>query len=262
MSETDPNESLVLVAIDEAVATVRLNRPHVNNALDLALMGALVDTLASLDRDNAVRAIVVTGDDRAFSAGADIADLATMSAVEVHRRPNLDRWERIRKLRKPLIAAVTGYALGGGCELAMACDMIVAGESARFGQPEVNLGIIPGGGGTQRLVRAVGKARAMELILTGRTMGAREAFDAGLVTEVVVDELCVMRAQHLAAIIATKPPLAVQLAKAAILKAFDTALEAGLEFERRSFELLFATDDRREGMHAFLEKRSANFTGQ
>jgi enoyl-CoA hydratase len=262
MAECAENESPVIVRHDGQVAIVRLNRPHVRNALNSALMGELVEALESLDRDDAVRAIVVTGDERAFAAGADIGEMAGSSPVEILKRPNLARWNRIRAIRKPMIAAISGFALGGGCELAMACDMIVAAESARFGQPEINLGIIPGGGGTQRLVRAVGKARAMEMILTGRMISAREAFDAGLVTSVVPAEICLEAAIRLAQEIATRPPLAVRLAKEAVLKAFETSLETGLEFERRSFELLFATDDCREGMQAFLEKRKPTFTGQ
>jgi enoyl-CoA hydratase len=257
-----PNAPLVLVYRDGPVAVVRLNRPHVRNAINLALMGELVDILDSLDRDPEVRAIVLTGDERAFAAGADIAEMANATATDMHARPNLARWERLRKLRKPLVAAVAGFALGGGCELAMVCDIIVAAESARFGQPEINLGIIPGGGGTQRLVRALGKARAMEIILTGRMITAEEAFSAGLITRVVPTELYLSEALRLAHEISAKPPLAVEFAKASVLKAFDTNLETGLEFERRSFELLFATEDSREGMQAFLEKRKPIFKGR
>jgi enoyl-CoA hydratase len=263
MSEQGPlNAPLVLVNRDGPVAVVRLNRPRVRNAINQASMGELVDILDSLDRDPDVRAIVITGDERAFAAGADIAEMANATAVEMHARPNLARWERLRKLRKPLIAAVAGFALGGGCELAMVCDLVVAAESARFGQPEINLGIIPGGGGTQRLVRAVGKARAMEIILTGRMISAEEAFSAGLITRVVPTELYLTEAIRLAHAISEKPPLAVQFAKESVLKAFDSNLETGLEYERRSFELLFATEDCREGMQAFLEKRNPTFKGR
>jgi enoyl-CoA hydratase len=258
MPENPPN---VLVERDAQIAIVRLNRPHVRNALNLALMGELVETLESLDRDPDVRAIVLTGDEGAFAAGADIAELANASAVEMLARPNLARWERLRKLRTPLIAAVSGFALGGGCELAMACDLIVASETARFGQPEINLGLIPGGGGTQRLVRAIGKARAMELVLTGRMLSANDAFAAGLITRVTPPERYLTEAIELAREIAAKPPIAAQLAKESVLKAFDGSLETGLEFERRSFTLLFATKDSREGMRAFLEKRKPEFTG-
>src|SRR5215211_334189 len=263
MNNTENGSTPLLVTTHEgAVAMVSLNRPGVRNALNQALMGELVDILEALDRDEETRAIVLTGDERAFAAGADIAEMAGATPAEIRRRPNLARWNRLRAIRKPLIAAVSGYALGGGCELAMICDMIVAAESAQFGQPEVNLGIIPGGGGTQRLVRAIGKARAMEVILTGRVMSAGEAYSAGLVTKVVPSELCLTEALRLGQLISEKPPVAVRMAKDAILKAFDTTLDTGLDYERRCFELLFATEDCREGMQAFLEKRQPTFTGQ
>ncbi len=252
----------LLLARDGHVAVVRVNRPRVRNALNQALLADLIGMLEDLDRDPEVRAIVMPGDEQAFAAGADITEMAEATAVEMHLRPQSARWERLRKIRTPLIAAVAGFALGGGNELAMLCDLIVASETARFGQPEINLGIIPGAGGTQRLVRAVGKALAMELVLTGRHLTAREAFAAGLITRVVPAELYLTEAVRLAQEIAAKPPLAVQLAKDAILKAFDTTLETGLDYERRSFNLLFATEDRREGMAAFLEKRAPDFKGQ
>ncbi|MCC6791584.1 MAG: enoyl-CoA hydratase/isomerase family protein [Thermomicrobiales bacterium] len=261
MSEPADDAPLILVERDDPVAIVRLNRPRVRNALNLALMAELVDAMESLDRDPTVRAIVLTGDDRAFAAGADIAEMAGASVVEMLDRPNLARWERLRKLKTPTIAAVSGFALGGGCELAMVCDMIVASETARFGQPEINLGLIPGGGGTQRLVRAVGKARAMELILTGRMFSAGEAFAAGLVTRVVPAERYLTEAVELAREIASKPPIAVQLARESMLTAIDSSLESGLAFERRAFTLLFATHDSQEGMRAFLEKRNPVFRG-
>jgi enoyl-CoA hydratase len=244
------------------VALVRINRPHVRNALNQALLADLVATLEALDADPDVRAIVLTGDERAFAAGADITEMAEATAAEMYLRPQQARWDRLRKIRKPLIAAVAGFALGGGNELAMLCDLIVAAESARFGQPEINLGIIPGAGGTQRLVRAIGKARAMEIVLTGRMMTADEAYAAGLITRVVPTELYLTEAMRLAQEIAVKPPLAVQLAKDAVLKAFDTTLETGLDYERRAFTLAFATEDRREGMAAFLEKRAPAFKGR
>jgi enoyl-CoA hydratase len=253
---------LVVVSHDDGVAIVRLNRPRVRNALNQALMGELVEILETLDGDEAVRVIVLTGDERAFAAGADIGEMAAATAIEMLGRPNLARWDRLRKIRKPLIAAVSGYALGGGCELAMVCDLIVASESARFGQPEINLGLMPGGGGTQRLVRAVGKARAMDLILTGRMMTASEAYAAGLVTSVVPAELYLEEAIRLARVIAAKSPNAVRLAKESVLKSFESSLDTGLDYERRSFNLLFASEDAREGMRAFLEKREPSFTGQ
>ena len=258
----DGAENHLLTSREGPVALVKINRPRVRNALNQALMTDLVATLETLDQDPEVRVIVLTGDERAFAAGADITEMADASAVEMYLRPQLARWDRLRKIRKPLIAAVSGFALGGGNELAMLCDLIVAAETARFGQPEINLGIIPGAGGTQRLVRAIGKARAMELVLTGRMMTADEAFAAGLITKVVPAELSLIEAIRLAQEIAAKPPLAVQIAKDAVLKAFDTTLETGLEYERRSFNLLFATEDRREGMTAFLEKRAPAFKGR
>ncbi len=256
------SEPILIVEHDGPVAIVRLNRPRVRNALNQALMGEMTDTLESLGLDSNTRVIVLTGDERAFAAGADISEMVDATVAEMHQRPNLARWDRMRRVKKPIIAAVAGFALGGGCELAMICDMIVAAESARFGQPEINLGIIPGGGGTQRLVLAIGKARAMELILTGRTFSAAEAFEAGLITKVVPSELYLVEAMRLAHEIASKPPMAVQLAKDTVLKAFDSSLETGLDYERRGFNLLFATDDRREGMRAFLEKRKPKFSGK
>jgi len=232
------------------------------NALSTPLMTELVEALEALDADDAVRCIVLTGNERAFAAGADIGEMADVSAVEMLKRNQFARWERIRKVRKPLIAAVSGYALGGGCELAMMCDMIVASESARFGQPEILIGIIPGAGGTQRLTRAVGKALAMEMVLTGRQITAREAFTAGLVNRVVPNELCLESAMHLAKEVAARPPLAVMMGKDAVLKTYDMSLEAGLDAERKNFFLLFSTEDMREGITAFLEKRSPQWKGK
>jgi len=252
----------ILVEQGDGIAVVRLNRPKVLNALSTPLMTELVEALEALDADDAVRCIVLTGNERAFAAGADIGEMADVSAVEMLKRNQFARWERIRKVRKPLIAAVSGYALGGGCELAMMCDMIVASESARFGQPEILIGIIPGAGGTQRLTRAVGKALAMEMVLTGRQITAREAFAAGLVNRVVPNELCLESAMHLAKEVAARPPLAVMMGKDAVLKTYDMTLEAGLDAERKNFFLLFGTEDMREGMAAFLEKRPAQWKGK
>ncbi|OFX27223.1 MAG: enoyl-CoA hydratase [Armatimonadetes bacterium RBG_16_67_12] len=252
----------ILVEQDGAVAVVTLNRPKVLNALNQATMDEVVDALETLERDEAVRCVVLTGGERAFAAGADINEMAAATPVEMLSGYRFQQWERIRKIGTPIIAAVQGFALGGGCELAMLCDMIVAGEGARFGQPEINLGIIPGAGGTQRLTRAVGKARAMELILTGRHMTAAEAYGMGLVTRVVPDEVVVEEAKKLARQIAEKAPVAVRLAKEAILKAFDTTLEVGLDYERKLFYLLFSTEDHTEGIQAFLGKRPAVFKGR
>lgn len=259
---SDGAENHLLFRREGPVALVQINRPRVRNALNLALLTDLVAHLESLDNDPDVRVIVLTGDERAFAAGADIAEMANLSASEMAFGPRLAVWHRLAATRKPLIAAVSGYALGGGNELAMTCDMVVAGESAQFGQPEINLGIIPGAGGTQRLVHAIGKARAMELVLTGRMFSAAEALAFGLITKVVPDELYLAEALRLAHLIAAKPPLAVQIAKDTVLKAFDTTLESGLAYERASFNVVFATEDRREGMAAFLDKRAPAFKGR
>jgi enoyl-CoA hydratase len=259
---SDGADNHLLFGREGPVALVQIHRPRVRNALNEALLTDLVAHLESLDSDPDIRVIVLTGDERAFAAGADIAEMADLSSTEMAFGMRLALWERLGKTKKPLIAAVSGYALGGGNELAMACDMVVAGESAQFGQPEINLGIIPGAGGTQRLVRAIGKARAMELVLTGRLQTANEAFALGLITKVVPDELYLAEALRLAHLIAAKPPLAVQVAKDAVLKAFDTSLDAGLAYERAAFNVLFATEDRREGMTAFLQKRAPAFKGR
>jgi enoyl-CoA hydratase len=252
----------ILTETDGPVALARLNRPQALNALSGELMDELAAALEAFDDDDAIRAIILTGNDRAFAAGADIKEMANASAIDMYQRIRFGQWERIRKLRKPLIAAVSGFCLGGGNELAMSCDLIVAAEGARFGQPEINIGVIPGAGGTQRLTHALGKARAMEIILTGRPITAHEAFQAGLVTKVVPNEACLDEAKALAREIATKPPLAVQLAKDAILKSFDLPIEQGMDYERKNFYLLFASEDMREGMAAFIEKRTPEFKGR
>ncbi len=250
----------ILVERDGHVGIVRLNRPQALNALNARVMSGLAEALEGFDRDDAIRCAVLAGNERAFAAGADIKEMAGATAVDMLQR--FGQWERIRKLRKPLIAAVSGFCLGGGNELAMCCDLIVASESARFGQPEINLGIIPGAGGTQRLTHALGKARAMEIVLTGRPITAREAHAAGLVTKVVPVEVYFEEALALAREIAAKPPIAVQMAKDAVLKSFDLPIEAGLDYERKNFVLLFATEDMREGTAAFVEKRQPEFKGR
>jgi enoyl-CoA hydratase len=247
----------------DGVALVTLRRPEVLNAIDFELLAELTDSLEALDRDPNCRCIVITGSgDRAFAAGADIKELSVQTPVTLTADNEFHRWERIARIRKPIIAAVRGVALGGGCELAMTCDMIVAAEDARFGQPEIKLGVMPGAGGTQRLTRAIGKARAMELILTGRTMTAREADERGLVTRVVAPEVTLQTALELAAEIAAQAPLAVIAAKEAVLRAHEVSLEEGLAFERKNFFLLFATDDQREGMAAFADKRPPSWKGR
>lgn len=252
----------ILMQPDPPVLLIRLNRPDVLNALNIALMGELVGALEAADADDSVRAIVLTGDARAFAAGADIREMADASAVEMLLRDQFAKWDRIRKVRKPIVAAVSGFALGGGCELAMMCDIIVASETAKFGQPEIGIGVMPGAGGTQRLTRAVGKAKAMEMVLTGAMIGAREAMDAGLVNRVAPVEAYLGEALALAREIASKPPLAVRLAKEAVLKSFDTTIEGGLEYERKNFYLLFASEDQKEGMKAFVEKRKPEWKGR
>jgi enoyl-CoA hydratase len=247
----------------DGVALVVLDRHDVLNALDFSLIAALTDALETLDRDPSCRVIVLTGaGERAFAAGADIPELAAQSPTSLTVDDHFHRWERLKRIRKPIIAAVRGFALGGGCELAMLCDMIVAGEDVQFGQPEIKLGVMPGAGGTQRLTRAIGKARAMEMILTGRNMGAREAEAHGLVTSVVPSEATVPAALELAARIAAMPPVAVIAAKEAVNRAEELALTAGLEFERRNFYLLFDTEDRDEGMEAFAQKRAPAWKGR
>jgi enoyl-CoA hydratase len=246
----------------EGVALVTLDRPEALNALSFDLLDALVGTLETLDRGGRCRAVVITGSgERAFAAGADIRELATQTAASLTSGGRLGSWDRIAVIGLPLIAAVRGFALGGGCELAMACDMIVAADDAQFGQPEIRIGVMPGAGGTQRLTRAIGKARAMELILTGRSLSAREAAEAGLVTTVVPSAATVDAALELAARIAAMPPLAVRAAKSAVLDAADRQLSDGLARERAAFFALFDTDDQAEGMAAFTEKRPPVWSG-
>jgi enoyl-CoA hydratase len=252
----------ILTEKEEPVGIVRLNRPKVLNALSHELMAELVAALEEMDRDDSIRAVVLTGDERAFAAGADIKEMSDETSISIMLKDQFATWDRVRMIKKPIIAAVSGFALGGGCELAMTCDIIVASESAQFGQPEINIGVIPGAGGTQRLTRCVGKYKAMEMILTGRPISACEAYQWGLVTKVVPVELYLEEAKNLAREIAKKPPLAVQLAKEAILKSYDATLAEGLNFERKNFYMLFSSEDQKEGMHAFMEKRPAKFSGR
>jgi len=252
----------ILVETHDRVGLVRLNRPQQRNALNSQLMEELTTAVEAFDRDAGIGSIVITGDERAFAAGADIKEMAEASAVEMLQRDNISRWDRLRRVKKPIIAAVSGYCLGGGCELALACDMMVASESARFGQPEINIGVMPGAGGTQRLTRAVGKALAMEMVLNGRFLTADEALRYGLVNRVVPVEAYLEEAIKLAQEIAARAPVAVRLAKEAVNKAFETSLADGLEFERRLFYFLFATEDQTEGMRAFIEKRKPEWKGR
>ena len=253
---------LVLVEREEPIAVVLLNRPQQLNALSDELMDELVSELERLDRDEAIRCIVLGGSERAFAAGADIAELAATSAIELYYVRRIERWDTIRGLWTPLVAAVSGYCLGGGCELAMACDLIVASETARFGQPETSLGIIPGAGGTQRLTRAVGKAIAMDVILSGRFLSADEALAAGLVARVVSREAWLEEAKAVAREIASKGPVATRLAKEAVDRAYESTLQLGLEYERRALNLAFASEDAKEGLTAFMEKRKPEFRGR
>jgi len=241
------------------VALIRLNRPQVLNALNTELMCELAYLLEKIDTNSAVGCTVITGNEKAFAAGADIKEMAELNSVEIYLKDQFACWDRIRKIKKPIIAAVNGYALGGGCELAMLCDMIIASEDAKFGQPEINLGIIPGAGGTQRLTKAIGKAKAMEMILTGRYYTAQELFNAGLITRVVPAQQCLNEAISLAKEISQKPSIAIRLAKESILKSFDTTIEDGIEYERKCFYYLFSTEDKTEGMKAFVEKRKPNW---
>ena len=254
--------TLILTSVVERAGLIQINRPQQLNALNAVVMEELAVALEEFDQSEPVGCSVIAGNQRAFAAGADIKEMVDATAVEMLQRDSIARWDRIRKIKKPVIAAVSGFCLGGGCELALACDLIVASESAQFGQPEINLGVIPGAGGTQRLTRALGKNRAMELILTGRYLSAREAGQSGLVARVVPVEVYLDEALKLANEIAARPPIAVRFAKEAINKAFETSLSEGLEFERRLFYFTFATEDQKEGMRAFVEKRKAEWTGR
>lgn len=252
----------ILVETEPPIGIIRLNRPKVLNALSFDVLREIVDALEKFDKDETIKATVLTGNDDAFSAGADIRELSEATPVSLIERNQFALWDKLKKTAKPIIGAVSGYAYGGGCELAMNCDMIVASETAKFGQPEINIGIMPGAGGTQRLTRTIGKFRAMEMILTGQPITAREAEKHGLVNKVVPVESYLLEAKKLAAQISQKAPVAVRLAKEAVLKAFDTPLEEGLQYERRNFYLLFSTEDMKEGMKAFTEKRPPRFKGR
>ena len=252
----------ILTETHKNVGLVRFNRPKELNALNSVLMEELIAAVEAFDQDPAIGCLVITGDERAFAAGADIREMAGAGTVEMLTRDAISRWDRLRKIRKPVIAAVSGYCLGGGNELAMACDMIVASETARFGQPEINIGVMPGAGGTQRLTRAVGKALAMEMVLNGRMLTAEEALRFGLVNRVAPVEVYLDEALALAQSIAGRAPIAIRLAKEAVNNAFETYLADGLADERRAFYVLFSTEDQKEGMAAFVEKRKAEWQGK
>lgn len=248
--------------VAEGVAQISLNRPKELNALNPQLMQELLTTLQMLDLDDDIRVVILTGNDQAFAAGADIRQMAEMNAMDMVKQNQFQVWDNMTKFSKPLLAAVSGYALGGGCELAMMCDLIIASDTAKFGQPEVKIGTIPGAGGTQRLTRAVGKAKAMELILSGRFMSAVEALQSGLIAKIYPVESYMSETITLATEIASMPPVAVRLAKEAVNKAYESTLTEGIAFERRNFYLTFSSHDQKEGMKAFIEKRKPNFKGQ
>ncbi len=252
----------ILTRTEGRVGLVQLNRPKALNALNRGLMSELMSALELFDTDDNIGCMVITGSEKAFAAGADIKEMANATPAAMLNNPFIDYWDRLRKIGKPVIAAVSGFALGGGCELAMACDMIVASESAKFGQPEINLGIIPGAGGTQRMTYAVGKALAMEIVLNGRFLSASEAQQHGLINRVVPVELYLEEAIKFAAEIAARAPVALRLAKEAVNAVFETPLQAGLAHERRLFYMLFSTEDQKEGMDAFINKRPATWQGK
>jgi enoyl-CoA hydratase len=253
---------LVLIERKDAVAIVRLNRPDKLNALSPEMLAALAAAFEELDADAGARVLVLYGGERAFAAGADIEAMAKASPIDIDLRNTRESWQRMWAIAKPVVAAVRGVAFGGGCELAMGCDLIVAGEGARFAQPEIKLGIMPGAGGTQRLARAIGLARAMEMVLTGEPISAADAKAAGLVNRVVPDERVLEEALALAAVIASRPPVAVRLARQALRYGAERTVVDGMEIERRNYKLTYDTEDQKEGMQAFLEKRPPQFKGR
>jgi enoyl-CoA hydratase len=252
----------VAIERDDPIAVVRLNRPAQLNALSSELMRELVGALENLESDEAIHCIVLAGDERAFAAGADISELRDTATMDLYFGARLDLWDAIRSVRTPLVAAVSGYCLGGGCELAMSCDLIVASETAQFGQPETGLGVMPGAGGTQLLARSIGKAKTMDVVLAGRFLDAHEAERAGLVARVVAREAWLEESKRVAREIAAKAPLAQRLAKEAVSRAYETTLAAGLDVERKLFHLAHSTEDAKEGLAAFGEKRDPNFRGR
>ena len=253
----------VIVSKEGKVGVITLNRPQALNALSTKMVGELISALDGFEKDDGVRSVVIAGNDRAFSAGADIKEMAEMTAVQMVMGEHFfPLWDKVGHYPKPIIGAITGFALGGGLELAMSLDVLIAAETAQMGQPEINIGVIPGGGGTQRLTRAVGKSKAMEMILSDKRIGAEEAKALGLVSRVVPKEACVEEAKKLASEIATKSPVAIKLAKMSINKAFEMGLSDGLDFERELFYMLFSSEDAKEGMHAFMDKRKPEFKGK
>ena len=257
-----PEFIIVNKEVEKYIALIQLNRPKELNALNLQLMNEMRDALKELDADDNVRVIIITGNEKAFAAGADIKQMSDKSAIDMLNIDQFSTWDQIKKTKKPLIAAVSGFALGGGCELMMHCDLIVASETARIGQPEIKIGVMPGAGGTQRLSRSVGKALAMEMVLTGRFITAEEALKAGLINRIYPVELYLKMSIEWAKEIAELSPVAIKLAKEAVLQSFNTPLDEGLLLERKNFYLCFAAEDQKEGMAAFVEKRKAEFKGK
>jgi enoyl-CoA hydratase len=257
------NYETVIVSKEGMVGVITLNRPQALNALSTKMVGELISALDEFGKDDGIRSVVIAGNDRAFSAGADIKEMADMTAVQMVMGEHFfPLWDKVGHYPKPIVGALTGFALGGGLELAMSLDILIAAETAQLGQPEINIGVIPGGGGTQRLTRAVGKSKAMEMILTDKRIGAEEAKTLGLVSRVVPKEACVEEAKKVAAQIASKSPVAIKLAKMSINKAFEMGLSDGLDFERELFYMLFSSEDAKEGMHAFMDKRKPEFRGK
>ncbi len=255
-------ETLV-VAKEGPLGVIALNRPEALNALNTKMVTELIDALTIFERDDSVRCLVLAGSEKAFSAGADIQEMAELSAVQMAMTGHFfPLWDKVGKYPKPIVGALSGFVLGGGLELAMSCDVLVASETTQLGQPEIDIGVMPGGGGTQRLSRAVGKYKAMEMVLTGKRIGAEEARTLGLVSRVVPKEAYLSEAKKVANEIASKSPVAVRLAKMAVNKAFEMGLSQGIDFERELFYLLFASEDKEEGMRAFLEKRKPQFKGK
>jgi len=254
--------TFIQTEVHDHVGLIRLNRPKALNALNSTLMRELIQALEAFDADSSVGAMVITGDERAFAAGADIEEMVDASAVDMLLVDYIGTWDQIRNIKKPLIAAVSGWVLGGGNELAMSCDMIVASETAKFGQPEINIGVIPGAGGTQRLTKAVGKAIAMEMVLNNRTLSAEEAYHFGLVNRVMPVEVYLDQALKLANELAVRSPLAIRIGKEMVNHAFESFLADGIADERRSFYYLFSSEDQKEGMRAFIEKRDPEWKGR
>ena len=254
--------AVIQTEVHDRVGLIRFNRPKALNALNSTLMRELVQALEVFDADSAIGAMVITGDERAFAAGADIEEMVDASAVDMLLVDYIGAWDQIRNIKKPLIAAVSGWVLGGGNELAMSCDMIVASETAKFGQPEINIGVIPGAGGTQRLTKAVGKAIAMEMVLNNRTLSAEEAYRFGLVNRVVPVEVYLDQALKLANDLAVRSPLAIRMGKEMVNHALESFLADGIADERRSFYYLFSSEDQKEGMRAFIEKRDPEWKGR